>query len=421
MEVLAKDLKKSVDDLVFTWNIKATLFQTKAEARENATAMFTSMVNMVKTMLVPELKDQFVANPLSFLATGDQVAAIDAWSHVKGECDKKMVEFKDLFEKKFDTMAKQLRKQQVIKDLTQQQDQLIESVAKLDKMVTGLDKTSAKTGSVIASILTQLHEDQLKNKEGTKAGSNTFDLVIKDLVTTVVSGSEWDISRIRAMILYLAATTSKHAEDAKMSTSSWTEVVLGALNQLRISADKRLTRAEVWSIVKTLDESPEVENLFTKMRRVIDDCDHEARNFDGFKFQTWARCSRHRSTNQEEKSSVLEKKKLKKAKRKAPEDDIPEMETIPREKKQKKRAKASIENNIAPANFEGSGRKKKAANKNRPAGQSDKWLQMMNDLDQMARGGAPSQSASQKEDSESESETEKTNSGNESSDSSDHE
>ena len=411
--MLAKEMKTSIDDLVTNWTKKTTVFQSKNEVREATGALFTSLVNMVKPMMVQELQGKFVENPLSFLATGDQVAAIDAWAHVKQECDKQMADFKNFFDKKFETTMKQLEKQPAVVELVKQQDRLQDAVVKLDRNQTLLDKTTSKTSGVVSNILAQLAADQEKQNDQVQADATKFELVINDLVATVVAGSEWDISRIRALLTYLASTTSVHAADAKMSVSTWTEVVAAAMTNFRISADKRLTRTEVWNIIKTLNESKECEKLFKKMRAVVDESDHEARNYDSFKFQTWAKCSRHRSTAMEERQSVQEKKALKaKKKRKLVDEELPEMESLRDKKKSKSEL---VRKSVDPAQFEKEKHRKrggKPVSERRLAETQNKWLQMQNDLDK-ASGSRSSQREATSEESDNDEEHQ-----NESSDSS---
>ena len=401
MAVLSQDLKTSVDDLSLVWNAKTTLFQTKEEFRKDAGAVFTCLVNWMKPMLVPELQDQFAANPLSFMATGDQAAAIDAWTHVKDECDKKMSEFKDFFDKKFENTVKQLEKQQVIVEVKQQQEQLKNSVDKLEKDLRSVETTAGSVKGVVSNLINTLEEDQAKEKDHGKDNTTKFEMVMLDLVSTVVSGSEWDISRIRALVNYLASTIPVHAADARMSQSTWGEVVAGVLTNFRISADKRLTRQEVWVIVKALDESKEVESLFAKMKSVIEESEHEGRTYDQFKFQTWARCSKHRSTNAEEKQSVQAKKaKAKKPKRKS--DDLPPMEDL-REKK--KRRTESLRKSVDPDNFEKEKHKKRAkssgVSERRLQEQKNKWQLMHAELDRASGTSKRRESSSEESEDES--------------------
>ena len=309
MNLLKTDTITAINGLVDEWNTKMVTFESKEEVRQNTNRVFTMFVNLVKPMMTAELAEQFTANPLTFLATGDQAVAAEAWTMVRDDCNKQMVEMKAFFDKKFDDSMKALDKHHTIAAIQAKQrsmdDKLLETSEKLDEVAS----TALATQDVTQKIVEELDQEaQRRESTPSKAGPGMLNQVLTDLVTTIATGAEGQIGRIRVLVMYLASTTTKHAEEAGMSVSTWSECVGDALTQFRHSQEKRLRRDEIMGIARRLSLPNEINALYDNLKAIVGDSEYESRNYDAFKFQTWARCTRHRSTNQEEKESVKRKK-----------------------------------------------------------------------------------------------------------------
>ena len=160
MDLLKQDTVTAINDLVDDWHKKMTLFDSKEEVRQNTGAAFTMFVNLVKPMMTPELSEQFMANPLMFLATGDQVAATETWSMVREDCNKQMVEMKNFFDKKFDDSIKNLAKSAVVKELKQQQSDLSDKMAEGMQRVNSLEKVAISARDATRHIVNELEQEE---------------------------------------------------------------------------------------------------------------------------------------------------------------------------------------------------------------------------------------------------------------------
>lgn len=401
MDLLKKDAVKALDELVGAWNQKPTLFESKQEVRKQTNQAFTMFVNMVKPMMVPELADKFVANPVDFLVTGDQADIMETWSLVRDDCRKQMVDMRNFFEKKFAESVRSLEKNEVIQELQQQQDGLETRMEHEATRVDKVEKMAKAAQKTAHNIIDELDREERKVVEVAKPGANTLSLVLTDLITTIVTGAEGQIGRIRTLVMYLAGTAQQHALEAGVSEEEWAGSVADVLTRFRHSQEKRLKRGEIWSIVKRLAMPKQVENLYDQLKKLVEESEYESRNYETFKFQTWGRCARHRSTNQEEKESVRKKKGGK-----ASEG----MELGPVEASQliRKRKKARLVDSVSTQNFE----QDKALKKTSKAlkvklGKSSKWGNMAAEMDLMCGAIVRKNKRSHISDSESGSEAER--------------
>ena len=309
--MLQADMVTTIGSLVSDWDGKP--LKSKAEVRGHTSRAFTMLVNLVKPMLAPELVEQFTANPMAFLATGDQATAVETWAIVREDCNKQMVEMQALFDKKFEDSIKALSKQQVITDIKGHQSEMDDQLAEANDRLEEVSKIAKSALRATQQIVDGLEQEEQQRSDKPASTVNSLHQILADLVTTIATGAEGQIGRIRVLVMYLASTAAQHAKEAGMSESTWSECVSETLTHFRHSQEKRLKRDEIMGIARRLSLPPAIDALYERLKKVISESEYEARNFESFKFQTWARCTRHRSTNQEEKESVKKKKASKKA------------------------------------------------------------------------------------------------------------
>ena len=378
---------KAVSDMVDQRMGAARLIETKEEACRWVGKAVLAVTKLAEPLLTPLLAKQLAADPFGFLAGKDEQSekpdsALEAWSLVKKDCDTKLVEMQAFFDKKFaDAMDKLAEHQEFVK-VRQRQEMLEAKVDGNEGRILKVEKAAESACSGIRDVVVGLNAEE-KARSKVAGGQGRLDQVLTDLITTIATGAEAQIGQIRVLVMYLAGTVKEHAEEAGMSRSTWSECVMDTLTQFRHSQEKRLTRNEIFGIVKRLALANKHEQLYEKLKKVVNESDYEASNFEAFKFQTWARCAKHRATNKEEKMSVKRKKAIRVDK----EDSLErEMAPAPKKKKQSK--------NREHGGNEGA-RESKKAEKPSSSGRT-KWEKLADKMDSAYNSIKESESAKRK-------------------------